>query len=136
MAVINQINLVNNVGESETFDIETKITPAVRAYIQNQNKLSPMEVTPLGVGEANATVAQYDGFLILQYYLISNNGTQARYLFVNGQELDFSSVSQYAVSRQSFITLPVRKGDSFYVSNANFIQHAWFMYYKDRDYTE
>lgn len=136
MAVINQINLVNNVGESETYDIETKITPDVRAYIQNQNKLSAMEQVTISSDSNNPTVTEFDGFLIVENTLISNNGTTTRHFYINGMDLPASSVSQYAIQRSEYLTIPVRKGDEIYTSIASYVVNAFFMYYKARDYTE
>lgn len=136
MAVINQINLVNNVGESETYDIETKITPAVRAYIQNQNKLSAMEQVTISSDSNNPTIAEFDGFLIVENTLTSNNGTATRHFYINGIDLSAQSISQYAVQRSEYLTLPVRKGDEIYTPIASYVPNAYFMYYKTRDYTE
>lgn len=136
MAVINQINLVNNVGESETYDIETKITPAVRAYIQNQNKLSAMEQVTISSDSNNPTVAEFDGFLIVENSLTSNNGTTTRHFYINSIDLLAQSISQYAVQRSEYLTLPVRKGDEIYAPVASYVLNAYFMYYKNRDYTE
>ena len=136
MAVINQINLINNVGEGETYDIETKITPAVRAYIQNQNKLSAMEQVTISSDSNNPTVAEFDGFLIVENTLTSNNGTATRHFYINGIDLSAQSISQYAVQRSEYLTLPVHKGDEIYTPIAGYVLNAYFMYYKARDYTE
>lgn len=136
MAVINQINLINNVGESETYDIETKITPAVRAYIQNQNKLSAMEQVTISSDSNNPTIAEFDGFLIVENTLTSNNGTVTRHFYINGIDLSAQSISQYAVQRSEYLTLPVNKGDEIYTPIAGYVLNAYFMYYKARDYTE
>lgn len=134
MAVINQINLVNNVGESETFDIETKITDTVRQYIHDQTELSDMEEVTLSANENDPTICEYDGFLLLSAYVISNNGTTSRYLYKNNVQIPVLSVSQYAVSRTSPYLIPIKKGDSLYMSTSALQNKAWFMYYKKRYY--
>lgn len=136
MAVINQINLVNNVGESETYDIETKFTPAVREYIRNQVKLSAMEQVTISSDSNSPTVAEFDGFLIVENTLTSNNGTTTRHLYINGIDLIAQSISQYAVQRSEYLTIPVCKGDEIYAPIAAYVVTAYFMYYKARDYTE
>lgn len=135
MAVINEISLINNVGEEERYDIETKITPAVRAYIQNQNKLSAMEQVTISSDSNNPTVAEFDGFLIVENTLTSNNGTATRHFYVNGVDLPAQSISQYAVQRSEYLTIPIRKGDEIYTPVAAYVASAYFMYYKARDYT-
>ena len=136
MAVINKINLVNNVGENEEFDIETIITNAIRGYLQNQNRLSAMEQVTISVDSNNPTVAEFDGFLIVENTLTSSNGTTTRHFYINGVDLSAQSISQYAVQRSEYLTLPVRKGDEIYTGIAGYVLHAYFMYYKARDYTE
>ena len=136
MAVINKINIVNNVGESEEYDIETIITNIIRGYIQNQTKLSPMEQVTISSDSNNPTVAEFDGFLIVENTLTSNNGTATRHFYVNGVDLQAQSISQYAVQRSEYLTLPVNNGDDIYTPIAGYVVNAYFMYYKARDYTE
>lgn len=136
MAVINKLNIVNNVGESEEYDIETIITNAIRGYLQNQTKLSPMEQVTISSDSNNPTVAEFDGFLIVENTLTSNNGTATRHFYINGIDLPTQSISQYAVQRSEYLTLPVRKGDEIYTPIAGYVVSAYFMYYKARDYTE
>lgn len=135
MAVVNQLNLINNVGEEETYDIETKITPTIKQYFRNQVQLSAMEQVTISTDSNDPTVAEFDGFLIIQNTVTSNNGTTTRHLYINGVDFPSTSVSQYAVQRSEIATIPVRKGDEIYAPVATFIINAYFMYYKARDYS-
>lgn len=135
MAVINQINLINNVGEAETFDIETKITPAVREYIQNQNVLADIEEYALPSTAGTAVEMPYDGFLMGK--LVKGTATpQGSIAFhVNGIELvDYTYYAQ-PFGRTDTLCVPVKKGDSVYcVSTGTRTTYARF--FKQRDYTD
>lgn len=134
MAVINQINLVNNVGEQETYDIETKITPAVRAYIENQNLLSDFETITLSNSSATPTEMEYDGFLLITRRAVVIGGSASSTVNINGIAftLDYSTTGNYIGS--SLDTQPVKKGDVVFVSGAlSTIARARF--FKNRDYT-
>ncbi len=135
MAVINQINLVNNVGESETYDIETKITPAVREYIQNQNKLSDFETLTLGNTQASAVEMEYDGFLFVTRRAVVIGGSTTGVVHINDVSfsLDYSTTGNYIGS--SIDTYPVKKGDIIYVTGA-LSTSAHVRFFKARDYTE
>lgn len=116
MAVINQINLVNNVGESETYDIETKITPAVCEYIQNQNLLSDFESITLGTTSATATEMPYDGFLTVSHRPIVVGGSSSASVHINEQVFssDYSTSQNFIITQKH--TYPVKKGDLVYVT--------------------
>lgn len=134
MAVINQINLVNNVGESETYDIETKITPAVREYIENQNLLSDIETIQLGTTAATATEMEYDGFLLVTRRAVVIAGSSSSTVYINGVAftLDYSTTGNYIGS--SLDTQPVKKGDVVYVTGA-LSSSVRARFFKNRDYS-
>lgn len=134
MAVINQINLVNNVGESETYDIETKITEAVGKYIDNQNLLSDFETVQLGTTAATATEMEYDGFLFVTRRAVVIGGSASSTVNINGVAftLDYSTTGNYIGS--SLDTQPVKKGDVVFVSGA-LSSSARARFFKARDYS-
>lgn len=135
MAVINQINLINNVGESETFDIETKITPAISQYMRKQQKLSaPETVTTETSGSVRKFTAEYDGIITLEWTGYASAGI--REVFINGDL--FAQIGMVYYPGGSAITVysfPVNKGDVVtFTSQSYSTNHARF--YKERDYTE
>lgn len=134
MAVINQINIVNNVGESETFDIETKITPTVGAYIENQNLLSDFETITLGNSQAAAVEMEYDGFLFVTRRAVVIGGSTTGVVHINDVSfsLDYSTTGNYIGS--SIDTYPIKKGDVVFVTGA-LSTSAHARYFKQRDYT-
>lgn len=134
MAVINQINLVNNVGESETYDIETKITPAVRAYIQNQNKLSDFEAVTLGTSSASPAEMPYDGFIVVKRAPTVVGSTVYSNVVINGVQFssNYSTTQNFIISLRD--TYPVKKGDLVYVTGYT-SSTAQARFFKDRDYT-
>lgn len=134
MAVINQINLVNNVGESETYDIETKITPAISQYMRNQQKLStPETVTVETSGSFRAFTAEYDGIVTLQWAAYAGAGV--REVQVNNNLIAEIGLVYYpggtAVTVYSF---PVNKGDVITFTSASYSTNH-VRYYKLRDYS-
>ena len=134
MAVINQINLVNNVGESETYDIETKITEAVSKYIDNQNKLSDFETITVATSSANPTEMPYDGFLVINRTPTAVAGTVYSTVNINGVSFsaNYSTTGNFILSLRD--TFPVKKGDLVYVTGfTNSQPQARF--FKDRDYS-
>ena len=135
MAVINEINLINNVGEAETYDIETKITPAVREYIQNQNKLSDFEDISLGTSAATATEIEYDGFLIIYHQATAIGGTVYASVFINGVQFSASWSTTQNVIVTTRDTYAVKKGDKVYVTGMTSTTGK-VRYFKQRDYTE
>ena len=135
MAVINEINLINNVGEAETYDIETKITPAVREYIQNQNKLSDFEDISLGTSAATATEIEYDGFLIIYHQATAIGGTVYASVFINGVQFSASWSTTQNIIVTTRDTYAVKKGDKVYVTGMTSTTGK-VRYFKQRDYTE
>lgn len=134
MAVINQINLVNNVGESETYDVETKITPALQTFFENQNKLSDPESLELqNVGNVRAFVAEYDGFITLT---ASSGGVAANFTFyVN--ETQFAKGTAPGVTSvitQTSVTCAVNKGDTCRITGTGSYS-ASARYFKSRLYS-
>lgn len=135
MAVINQINLVNNVGESETYDIETKITPALRAYFQEQNILADIEEYSLPTSAQTAIEMPYDGFLFGKVIKATANPGGSIAIWVNGIELVEYTYYSQPFARTDTICVPVKKGDSVYcVSTGTRTTYARF--FKKRDYTD
>lgn len=140
MAVINQINLVNNVGESETYDIETKFTPVVREYIQNQNKVSPPEdITTEGKSATESTpfIMPYDGFVQFTSKGGGANGTGE--IIMNRGGISTRSYIFNILSYEGFITeMYFNKGDSFYLvmNTPGYMIKIHALYFKERDYTE
>lgn len=134
MAVINQINLVNNVGESETYDIETKITPAVRAYIQNQNNFSDFEPITLGTSSASPVEMPYDGFIVVNRAPTVVGSTVHSSVVINGVAFSstYSTTQNFILSLRD--TYPVKKGDLVYVTGYT-SSTAQARFFKDRDYT-
>ena len=134
MAVINQINLVNNVGESETYDIETKITETVSKYIDNQNLLSDFEDITLGASSATATKMQYDGFLVLYHQAAAIGGTVSASVFINGVQFSatWSTTQNLIVTTRD--TYPIKKDDKVYVTGMTSTTGK-VRYFKQRDYT-
>lgn len=134
MAVINQINLVNNVGESETYDIETKITETIGKYIDNQNNLSDFESITLGTTTATATEMEYDGFLFITRRAVVIGGSATSTVNINGVAftLDYSTTGNYIGS--SLDTQPVKKGDVVYITGA-LSSSARARFFKARDYS-
>lgn len=140
MAVINQINLVNNVGESETYDIETKITPAIREYIQNQNKVStPEDITTEGKSatEANPFIMPYDGFVQFTTKGVGVNGT-GEIIMNRGGVLTRSYIFNIVSYEGNISEMYFNKGDSFYLvmNIAAYMTKIEALYFKNRDYTE
>ena len=134
MAVINQINLINNVGESETYDIETKITPAIREYIQNQNKLADIEEYSLPSSAQTAIEMPYDGFLFGKVVKATANPNSSIAIWVNGIELIESMYYAQPFSRTDTICVPIKKGDSVYCVSAG-TRTTYARFFKERDYT-
>lgn len=134
MAVINQINLVNNVGESETYDIETKITPAIREYIQNQNTLADLEEYPLPSSAQTAVGMPYDGFLFGKVVKPTANPQGSIAIWVNGVELVEYTYYAQPFGRTDTIIVPIKKGDSVYCVSAG-TRTTYARFFKERDYT-
>ena len=134
MAVINKINLVNNVGESEEYDIETIITNAIRGYLQNQNKLSDFETVTLGTSSAAPVEMPYDGFIVINRAPTVVGSTVYSNVVINGVQFssNYSTTQNFILSLRD--TYPVKKGDLVYVTGyTSAIAQARF--FKDRDYT-
>lgn len=134
MAVINKINLVNNVGESETYDIETKITPAISQYMRNQQKLSaPETVTTQTSGSNREFTAEYDGIVTLIWAAYAGAGI--RDISVNGNIIASVGLVYYpGGTANTTYSFPVNKGDVISFSSASYsTNHACF--YKLRDYS-
>ena len=133
MAVINQINLVNNVGESETYDIETKITPAISQYMRNQQKISAPETVTIETSGSNKTfIAEYDGIVTLEWtgYAIAG----IRSIFVNENLIaEIGTIYYPGGSAKTVYSFPVNKGDIVTFSGANYTTNH-VRYYKLRDY--
>lgn len=135
MAVINQINLVNNVGESETYDIETKITPAVRAYIQNQNELADIEEYSLPSSAQTAVEMPYDGFLMGKIVKATANPQGSIAFHVNGIELVNYTYYSQPFGRTDTLCIPIKKGDSVYCVTSG-TRTTYARFFKKRDYTD
>ena len=134
MAVINQINLVNNVGESETYDIETKITETVAKYIENQNLLSEFEDVTLSPSSATATEMEYDGFLIVNHQATAIGGTVYASVFINGVQFSASWSTTQNVIITTRDTYPIKKGDKVYVTGMTSTTGKC-RFFKQRDYS-
>lgn len=106
-----------------------------KTYVRAQTRLSALESVTLSTNAATPTIAEYDGYLMLDYYVISNNGTGTRTFHINDVTIYLQSVSQYAISRHDLATFPVCKGDEIYIDSFGSNMQAWFRYYKDRDYS-
>lgn len=134
MAVINKINIVNNVGESETYDLETIITEAIGKYIDNQNLLSDFETIKLGTTAATATEMEYDGFLFVVRRAVVIGSSTSSTVNINGVAfiLDYSTTGNYIGS--SLDTQPVKKGDIVFVTGAASTS-AQVRFFKARDYS-
>ncbi len=133
MAVINQINLVNNVGESETYDIETKITPALQTFFKNQNELSDSEDLELQtVGSVRAFVAEYDGFITLT---ASSGGIASNFTFLVNETIFAKSTAPgvSGVITQTCVTCAVNKGDTCRITGTGSYA-ATARYFKSRLY--
>lgn len=134
MAVINKINIVNNVGESETYDLETIITEAIGKYIDNQNNLSDYETITLSNSSAAPTEMEYDGFLFITRRAVVVGGGASSTVNINGVAftLDYSTTGNYIGS--SLDTQPIKKGDVVFVSGA-ISTNARARFFKARDYS-
>lgn len=134
MAVINQINLVNNVGESETYDIETKITPAIALYMRNQQKLSaPETVTTQTSGSTRTFTAEYDGIVTLLWQAYAGAGI--RDISINGNIIASVGLVYYPGGTSNTVySFPVNKGDVVSFSSASYSTN-YVRYYKLRDYS-
>lgn len=135
MAVINQINLVNNVGESETFDIETKITPTLRMYFQKQNTLADIEEYSLPSSAQTAIEMPYDGFLFGKVAKATANPSSSIAIWVNGIELIEYMYYSQPFSRTDTICVPIKKGDSVYCVSTG-TRNTYARFFKERDYTD
>lgn len=135
MAVINKLNIVNNVGESEEYDIETIITNAIRGYLQNQNTLADLEEYSLPSSAQTAIEMPYDGFLFGKVVKPTANPQGSIVIWVNGIELVESMYYSQPFSRTDTICVPIKKGDTVYcVSSGTRTTYARF--FKNRDYTD
>lgn len=134
MAVINKINIVNNVGESETYDIETIITEAIGKYIDNQNKLSDFETITVATSSAHPTEMPYDGFLVINLTPTVVGSTVYSTVNINGVSFsaNYSTTGNFILSLRD--TFPIKKGDLVYVTGyTNSQPQARF--FKNRDYS-
>ncbi len=134
MAVINKVNIVNNVGEQEEYDIETIITEAIGGYLDKQNKLSDFETITVGTSSANPTEMPYDGFLVINRTPTVVGGTVYSAVNINGVSFsaNYSTTGNFILSLRD--TFPVKKGDLVYVTGyTNSQPQARF--FKDRDYS-
>lgn len=134
MAVINKINIVNNVGESETYDLETIITEAISKYIDNQNKLSDFEDITVATSSANPTEMPYDGFLVINRTPTAVGGTVYSTVNINGISFsaNYSTTGNFILSLRD--TFPIKKGDLVYVTGYT-SSHPQARFFKDRDYS-
>lgn len=135
MAVINQINLVNNVGEQETYDIETKITPALQTFFENQNKLSnPEDLELQTVGSVRAYVAEYDGYITLTG---SSGGIASNFNFYLNETIFARGTAPgvTGVITQTCVTCAVNKGDTCRISGTGSYS-ASARYFKSRLYSD
>lgn len=134
MAVINQINLVNNVGEIEPYDIETKITPALAQYMRNQQKISAPETVTTQVSGSNRTfTAEYDGIVTLLWSGTAIAGTRA--IYINENLITSIGVIYYpGGSATTAYSFPVNKGDIVTFASTNYTTN-YVRYYKLRDYS-
>lgn len=135
MAVINQINLVNNVGESETYDIETKITPAVRAYIQNQCVPSAIEGLSVPNTQATEYTAEYDMDILA---VCSSVSGVAQIVYVNHTEIARVAAPLSGQACTATVAFTLLKGDKFYItrgSSSTGAPSACCRKYLLRDYT-
>lgn len=134
MAVINKINIVNNVGESETYDLETIITEAIGKYIDNQNKLSDFETITLATSSANPTEMPYDGFLVINRTPTVVGSTVYSNVVINGVSFssNYSTTQNFILSLRD--TYPIKKGDLVYVTGYTSSQPQ-ARFFKDRDYS-
>ena len=134
MAVINQINLINNVGEGETYDIETKITEAISQYMRNQQKIStPETVTTQTSGSNRIFTAEYDGIVTLIWAAYAGAGI--RDISVNGNVIASVGLVYYPGGTANTIySFPVNKGDVVSFQSTSYSTN-YVRYYKLRDYS-
>lgn len=134
MAVINQINLINNVGEGETYDIETKITEAISQYMRNQQKIStPETVTTQTSGSNRIFTAEYDGIVTLIW--AAHAGAGVRNISVNGNVIASVGLVYYPGGTANTIySFPVNKGDVVSFQSTSYSTNH-VRYYKLRDYS-
>lgn len=116
MAVINQINLVNNVGENETYDIETKFTPAVKEYIQKQCVPSNIEALTVPYSKATAYTAEYDMDILATCSAVS---TTAQIVYVNDFEIARVNAQLTGQACQATVAFTLLKGDRFYITRGS-----------------
>lgn len=135
MAVINQINLVNNVGEAETYDIETKITSAVREYIQNQTVPGSIETLTVPNTQATEYTAEYDMEVFATASSVSN---VPQIVYVNHTAIARVNAPLSGQAATATITFTLLKGDTFYITRGSTSVGAPFAYcrkYLSRDYS-
>lgn len=134
MAVINQINLVNNVGESETYDIETKITETIAEYMRNQQKISTCETVTVQTSGSNKTfTAEYDGIVTLEW--VAHAGAGIREVSINGNVIATVGLVYYPNGTAFTVySFPVNKGDIISFTSASYSTN-YVRYYKLRDYS-
>lgn len=135
MAVINQISLINNVGDQELYDIETKITTDVATYISNQ--VTPDDYEGLAVPNTSGAAYTADFDMEVSALCGSVSGV-AQQIYVNDVLIGQVQSPLSGQACQSVCTFFLKKGDTFYItrgSSAMSAPSAYCRRYRNRDYS-
>lgn len=135
MAVINQISLINNVGDQELYDIETKITTDIATYISNQ--VTPDDYEVLAVPNTSETAYTAD-FDMEVFAYCGSVSTVSQQIYVNDVRIGQVHSPLSGQACQSLCTFFLRKGDTFYITRgATSITapSAYCRRYRNRDYS-
>lgn len=135
MAVINQISLINNVGDQELYDIETKITTVIATYISNQ--VTPDDYEVLAVPNTSATAYTAD-FDMEVFALCGAVSATAQQIYVNDVRIGQVQAPLTGQACQSLCTFFLKKGDTFYItrgSSSTSAPSAYCRRYRNRDYS-
>lgn len=116
MAVINKINIVNNVGESEDYDIETNFTPAVKQYIENQCVPSSIEGLSVPNSQATEYTAEYDMDILA---VCSSVSGVSQIVYVNHAEIARVNAPLSGQAVTATIAFTLLKGDKFYITRGS-----------------
>lgn len=106
----------------------------VQEYVFKHNNLYPFEnITPAGLGEANAVTMPYDGFLSVNSV---GNGSNDLYIKPVGTDtyIKVSNITGSGGFAASTGCMPVHKGDMAYMAGS-WLGTWWGSFYKDRSYS-
>lgn len=95
----------------------------------DENKLSDWEDIVISTNSATPTVAPFDGFITI----VKDRSNTALNFYINSQPILVSDGGSTAV----VMTVPVSKGDSFYLNTIQFYSSVTnkVRWYKNRDYS-